>query len=523
MLAMSYNRRLLYVWFPFLASEVRIRHQVKQQPQLGLQPFVLTHLHKGTDRLVSLNSAAQAQGLSVGQSLADARSFLSHLTSEPADPQIPEQFLATLARWSERFTPLAGLHGPFKPELGANRQDALVLDISGIAHLFGGEQAMLEHSLRAFADFGLTVQGCITDTKAGARALCLLKPETHIVPRGKIFEAVKDLSIQALEPSAAVTKQLTHLGLLKIEHLVNLPKGGLARRFGLDLVQRLNQMLGLSPDPIEPIEMNRPYSVRLRFPEPLGLQDDLVAAAERILKHLFQRLSKQSLGLRQLVFTLTSPNGECETIQLGFAAACNDLAMVMRLLEPKLEKTTSEFGFDEVRGQALQTGNLLEKQDSLIADSHTQKQDALNQLYSLLGNRIGFEHICHFVPVDTHLPEQRFALAPLIKPELGAPFVARGIAKRPLSCFRPEPLIRTPDTSCHHPPIAFSWRRRPYQIRHAIGPERVVPPWWQQAQGWDKGARDYWQVDTHDGDCLWLFTLPQQHKQASWFVSGRFH
>ena len=83
----------------------------------------------------------------------------------PADEKADAALLEGIADWCDRFTPLVSLDPP----------DGLFLDITGAAHLFGGEAAMLTTVTRQIAGQGFAVQAAIAGTSLAARALATLR------------------------------------------------------------------------------------------------------------------------------------------------------------------------------------------------------------------------------------------------------------------------------------------------------------------------------------------------------------
>src|SRR5690606_25169121 len=114
-------------------------------------------------RLVAVDRNAAARGLTPGLTLADARARLPALQVVEADAAADHRLLVALADWAGRYTPLVGLDRPC----------GLVLDITGCAHLFGGEAALREDLLRRLTGRGFTVEAAIADTPAAARALAV--------------------------------------------------------------------------------------------------------------------------------------------------------------------------------------------------------------------------------------------------------------------------------------------------------------------------------------------------------------
>ncbi len=92
-------------------------------------------------------------------------------------------------------------------------------------------------------------------------------------------------------------------------------------------------------------------------------------------------------------------------------------------------------------------------------------------------------------------------------------------APRPILIFRPEP-IQPQDTAI--PPETFVWRRRVRRRRAAFGPERIAPEWWLDDPAWRSGPRDYWRVETEEGDRLWLYEAKGAEFPGGWFAQGVF-
>ena len=127
----------------------------------GDGPFALTLKDSNANRLYCLNIEAEKQGLHRGMSYSDARAYCPTLQSRPADPAADRRQLRVLRRWATRYCPWVGLEGA----------DGLVLDITGAAHLFGGEAAMLADMRQRLARAGLSVRLGLGDTRGAAWAL----------------------------------------------------------------------------------------------------------------------------------------------------------------------------------------------------------------------------------------------------------------------------------------------------------------------------------------------------------------
>lgn len=486
------NRRVVSLWFPRLASDRALR----AYPVDG--PFALTLRQQNTNRIHCLNAAAEQQGLYRGMAFSDARAFCPDLQSRPAQPMSDQRFLFSLRRWATRYCPWVGIEG----------DDGLVMDITGSAHLAGGEDAMLGDMRQRLGRLGLTVQIGLGDTRGAAWALA--HHGEGVAETGNVLTALAPLSVAALRLEQDVVVGLQRLGLRTIGQLVKADRAPLARRFGQGLLLRLDQALGHQPEQISPQKEPPHYGVRMSLPEPIGLEADVMAGVRRLLVRLCDKLQQQGAGARVLCLSLRRVDGDTQHVELRLARAMRDPARILPLFQRGVSEVDAGHGIDQLRLEATQVEALPIEQ---IGHTGSDKQDRLGDLITRIGSRIGLENVQRFLPADSHIPERSFIIvsAASSRPE-GFPPALR---PRPLIIFPPEPISATGP----RPPQQFRWRRMRLTTMRATGPERIAPEWWLEDQGWRSGARDYWRVETTQGRRLWLFCTPQN---PGWFVQGEF-
>ncbi len=295
------HRRILSLWFPRLAADRALR------AERGILPGPLAVVEEvaNTQLLASLSREAEAEGLRVGQPLRDARAMCPHLVTRPANPLADAMFLTSLRRWAGKFSPWVAEEPPA----------SLIVDLTGCAHLFGGEAALVTQAEADCADLGLCVRTGIADTAGAAWALARFAgrgiaaarsgdaidqearatrsraakkrnwerggpaprpglpgtPEGRIASPGHGRSALAALPVAALRLPADTVAALARLGLTRIEDLMGLPRASLARRFGREVVHRLDQALGVEPEPVSPARPPHHFATRLTFPDPIGL------------------------------------------------------------------------------------------------------------------------------------------------------------------------------------------------------------------------------------------------------------
>ena len=458
-------------------------------------------MQANASRIYCLNRQAVAQGLHRGMSYSDARAFCRDLQSRPADPLGDAGFLRMLARWAGRYCPWVGLEG----------EDGLVLNVTGATHLWGSEAAMLGDIEARLARAGLEVRIGLADTRGAAWALAHYGDEgARVAAPGRMLERIGALPVAALRLEDKANVALQRLGVRSVADLCALPRAAVSRRFGREVLMRLDQALGDQPEQISPLAELPHYGVRMTLPEPIGLSRDVLAGAERLLERLCDKLKDQEMGARVLCLTLQRVDQDSQQVELRLARPLRDAARILPLFERGVEQVEAGFGIDLIRLEATQVEPLAVKQLSHVSRGD---KDALDNLISRLGTRIGLENIQRFLPADSHIPERSFMIAPAAysSPE-GAWVMLR---PRPVRLFQPEPIAGNGP----RPPQRFRWRRMALSTGRATGPERIAPEWWLEDESWRTGLRDYWQVETREGRRLWLYHTPQN---PGWFVQGEF-
>ncbi|MEP3347409.1 MAG: DNA polymerase Y family protein [Litoreibacter sp.] len=486
------TRRIISLWFPRLASDRVLRMRAVAGP------FALTLKEHNAERIYCLNLDALQAGLHRGMPFSDARAFCHELVSAEADLQADQRLLLTLRRWATRYCPWVGLEG----------RDGLTLDITGAAHLVGGESALVADIRGRLMRAGFSAVVGLGDTRGAAWALA--RHGEGVAEVGKPLEALATLPVAALRIDPKTDVALQRLGLRDIGALAASPRAPLARRFGADLLMRLDQALGVQPEQITPLVEPPHYAVRMTLPEPIGRSDDVMAGTQRLLTRLCAKLAANGMGVRVLHLTLRRVDKDAQEVELRLARPLQDAARILPLFERGVGEVDAGFGIDQLRLSAAAVESLPVQQLNHEASSG---KDRLDDLITRIGTRIGLENVQRFLPADSHIPERSFIIAAAAFSKSAGAWVAT--QPRPLRLFPPEGIAGQGP----HPPQRFRWRRMALTTGRAMGPERIMPEWWLEDERWRAGLRDYWRIDTREGRRLWMFYTPQS---PAWFVQGEF-
>lgn len=473
---------------------------------------------KSALRVCAMNDAAAALGLKYGTSLADARAMFPSIEVNDADHAADVALLEAVADWCDRYTPLVGLDPP----------DGLVLDVSGCAHLFGGERTMGRDMLARLLHQGLQARAGLADTPGCAWAVARFG-EMPLVPPDKQREALMPLPLAALRIDGEAIAALAQAGLKCIADVIDRPRAPLAARYGVEFLRRLDQALGREEESITPRLPLPSYVAERRFPEPIALESDVLGTIEQLARELAHVMEKYGQGARLLQAALFRADGKVHRIEASAGQPVRDAERIRRLFVERLNVIGDEcdpgFGYDLIRLSALTAERLEPAQGGLAGEDYATE---LAHLVDRLSARFGARRVTRQLPCDTHIPEFSVADIPaqLVRGEFAAAPVAQDSLApvRPLRLFaRPEPIeamAEVPDG----PPARFRWRHVLHEVAAAEGPERIAMEWWRDAEGRSL-TRDYFRVESKQGARVWLYReglYARETSQPRWFLHGLF-
>ncbi len=489
--------------------------------------------HRGALRLAAADPRALALGLATGLTLADARARVPALVVADADPAADEAFLGRLADAADRYTPLVAL----------DRPHGLVLDISGCAHLFGGEQALRDDLASRLAAIGLTARSAIAGTPDAARSLARFGAPA-IVPPGAEEQAVRPLPVAALECGSETVLALSRAGLKTVGALLDRPSVLLSSRFGEVLAAKLRRLAGHEDLRLSPRRPVPACLVERRFAEPVAREADFLAALRLLAGRAGLLLEERGQGGRRFEASFFRTDGAVRHIAAETGRPVRDVDVLMRLYREKLaaldDPLDPGFGFDLVRFSVLHAEPFEVRQESF--DTNRVAEEETAALVDRLVARFGRERVLRFAARSSHIPERAGFVVPAPGGMGRGGMVASGLAAgglataevwpvcepgeppaRPLGLFDPPQPVETLAEVPDGPPIRFRWRRILHEVAHAEGPERVAAEWWRQAGG--APTRDYYRVEDSEGRRFWLFREGLYGREAGeprWFLHGLF-
>ena len=479
-------------------------------------------------QICALDDAAARLGLEVGLPLANARAICPHVQVFDADEVADAKLLNDIADWCDRFTPLVALDPPH----------GLFLDITGCAHLFGGEAALLQLLCSVVTAQGFAVSAAIAGTSACARTL---RNHVHgrIIGDGGEAEAINSLPVSALSADEAVVRGLRRAGLKTIGDVAGRGRHEITARFGARFTTLLEHALGEGDAPISPRKPLPDYIVEKRFAEPVATDQVISASLSRLAVTLVATMEKQGKGARRLEASFFRTDGVVRTIVVDTGRPVTQAGIIDRLFRERLDALNDPldpgFGFDLIRLSAGRTEIVVQQQRDL--DAHVHDSDELSALIDRIAARIGGKRVVVYLPQDTHIPERAVLACPAqhhLTAAMQAEWPARVESEpplRPLRLFeKPEPIKVPFATVPDGPPHHFTWRRVEHQVVRVEGPERIAMEWWKQDG--EVLTRDYFRIEDEQGLRFWVYRdglygtelsdAEGKPVAANWFVHGLF-
>jgi protein ImuB len=507
-------RRIAALWFPYLPTD---RIAAKRSLDKAL---VVAAKDANALRIQAANAEALHLGLARGMALADARAIVPDLAVVMADEAADLRLLETIAQWCDRFTPFVALEAP----------DTLLLDVTGAAHLFGGERAMLNRMCALIVRQGLAVRAALAGTAVAARALARMR-DGVIAPPGEEAAMTAALPIDALLLDPAVTHGFRRAGLKTIGQVAKRTRAEIVARFGHDVAATLDRALGRNEKPISPRTPLPDYMAEHRFADPVTNQDVVSATLKTLAETLAHVLEERGEGARALEAAFFRADGAVFRLGIETGRPVRDAKIVERLFREKLDALADPldpgFGFDLIRLSVPRAERA--SPQAIAFDATREGDDEIAFLIDRLAARFGSSRILSFQPNDTHIPEAAAVTVPAqTKPDTKLAWEAVRSAgeapRRPLRMFaKPEPieaLAEIPDG----PPLRFRWRRVLHEVALAEGPERIAMEWWRH-QAAQPPTRDYFRVEDKSGRRFWLYRAGlygRETNEPRWFVHGVF-
>lgn len=478
----------------------------------GSRPTVLIARTGQREVVTAACPAALALGLQPGMAAAHARALVADLDVREAEPDNDRALLERLALHAAvHWTPVASVAAP----------DGLWLELTGTAHLFGGEARFCRRLLRFLQRLGFTARVAVAGTPGAAHALARYGDDpVTILLAGAETQALADLPLAALRLAPEALAAAARFGLERIGDLYPMPRGPLARRLGLAAVERLDQARGLVLEPIVPVVPVELPRAERRLLEPIATAEAIAQVMGDLIDDLVAALQARGEGLRAAFLEAIRLDGDAQRIAFGTASATRDAARLKRMLAMRIERIEPDLGIEAMTLTALRVEALAPVAMGAMLAGESRAAD-LAPLVDQLAGRAGEEALFRIGSAESDVPERAVRRAGALSHPPGWP-----AWKRPVRLLsRPERLSHVVALLPDHPPRRFVWRGQRYRVVAGDGPERIHGEWWRNAREmW--AVRDYFRVEAEGGERFWLFRrgdgVEAPTGDLTWYMHGMF-
>ncbi|MDN3584857.1 Y-family DNA polymerase [Mucilaginibacter flavus] len=498
------NKRFVSLWFRHLLTD----WLTLRQPELKDLPFILTTPVHNRVVVTATNLLVEIQGVTMGMPAADAKAIVPGLKIIEETPGQATKLIKALGEWCIRYSPL----------VAADMPDGLILDVSGCVHLWGGEHAYLKEIVTRLRSKGYDVRGAMADTAGTAWAIARFGKIKPIIAPGMQANALLSLPPAALRLDAIILERLQKLGFYTIKNFIDMPRSVLRRRFGQELLTRIDQALGNEFEPLELLCPIEPYTERLPCLEPIRTATAIEIAIKTLLANLCARLQSEGMGIRTAVLKCYRVDGRVIQADIGTNKATHHTGHLFKLFELKIATIAPGLGIELFTMEAPKVEEVEPEQEVLWSPEGCSLEDAgLTELLDKLANKLGAGNIRRYLPQERYWPEQSIKPALSIKDKPATTW-RTGRPRPSLILNRPEKIkvtFRLPD----YPPMLFIYKGMVHHIKKADGPERIEREWWV-----DNGLhRDYYMVEDNEGRRYWLFRSGHYtDAESAWYLHGYF-
>ena len=539
--------------------------------------------------IAAANLLARQHGVYPGMSVSEATALGrdASLVILDHDPQEDIESLCWLADAAQQFSPIVGLES-LEKKLWAGRSlhqpQGIVCDATNLGPIFGGEQAMAEAVRHWLAQQGYVSCVAIADSLGAAWALAnfgrrqqiaesLLQqqqaprqqeeqpipsvptalsapaplsapasqhtmapvPPIVIEPHSRPIELLS-LPVEALRIEPEVAKSLRRLGIQSIESLLQLPRPGLASRFGTALIERIDQAWEGTSEPIVALHAEADLQVSNALEYPTNQRATIDELVRRQTSDLCRLLSNRGRGALRMLCRIDLVQAPSLVLQLGLFRASSDPEHLTPLLLGQLEqqwshKPTTTQEVYRLTIQATSTGPLLWQQPELFEVEQVLHRNSIAKLIDGLSSRLGRRAVvspqihrdpqpelaCSWRPLTGYRQDgQRQETARKLprRNESAEPSIDDPL-RRPIAIL-PKPLAIQVQVDEHsEQPTKVHWNGRVYQVARSWGAERIESGWWRGPSH----RRDYFRIELDSGDWLWIF---RQLNSSDWYLHGEF-
>lgn len=446
------------------------------------EPLALIEGPTQRETLHDVNAAAAQAGLVPGMRLTAARALLPDVRIVTHRPEQTARWYDFLCAWAYQFS----------SQVHAGWPDAIALEVKGSFSVIG-QWPIFERKLRdGLKQLGFRHQIALAPTAHGARVLAGCVDGTAVFSDEHLRNALGRVPIrQALLPADA-GERLHGMGVRSLRALFELPRDGLRRRFGVELLAVRDRLLGEAPELLSYYQPPNVFDLKVELAYEVEAHPALLFAIKRMTADLAAFLVGRDGGVQEFALHLEHADHAPTSVAVGLLGAERDAKLLYEITRSRLEQAQIPAPVIALRLIAANLPAYVPSGRDLF-DPRPAAAIGWEQLRERLRARLGSTAVYQVAPHSDPRPERAWQRAPTV--------TATALPDRPL---RPTWLLPHPVPLPEPNP------------RILAGPERIESGWWDEADQ----RRDYYILQTRSGQCAWAYS--DVGTRGPWMLHGWF-
>ena len=464
------------------------------------------------DRVLAATPAAFAAGARIGMRRGGMLAIAPGLTLLDRVPGAEQDALQGMALALLQYTPHVALEG----------DAGLLLEVGASLRLFGGPRAICRRTRDSVAALGFTPHIAMAPTAHGAWLLARAGAPhgqgrsgptlTGTLKMASLCRTLDALPFDLLPAAQAHADMLAGIGCATLGDLRKLPRAGLQRRCGKQVVNELDQAYGEAAELFQWVEAPPVFCRRLELPDRIEHAEGLLFGGRRLLAEMTGWLVARHLAVSRFTFLIEHERGRTAlaptTLEIILAEVAWREEHLLKLLKEKMARLTLAAPAIAMRLEATQLSPLAPPSESLFPEPGGTPAD-YRRLLELLTARLGNDAVLAPAPVADY------------RPEIGNAW--QEAAQGPQRQHKPADSAPEPERPfwLMAAPVALLVREhRPFYgspLTLLAGPERIECGWWDSAFA----VRDYYIAMDAEAACYWIYR-ERFDLEERWFLHGLF-
>lgn len=454
-----------------------------------IKPAVVVKQKAGRIGVLDCNQAACLEGIRPGMPLAAALSLQQDLSVYQHQPDAEQQQLIRLADWSLAFSDRVALYG----------NHSVMVGIQGSLRLFGGLSELLRRMTLELEDFGPDFSVALAPSPRAAYWLAQSGTGQIVQNIRELASVLRSLPVSKVTQNARQLARMQRSGIRTLADLMRLSRDGLARRFGVAILEALDLALARKPETVNLYSPSGMFFGEQVFYQPMSDLNLIRPAANVLLQNLECYLTGRQSTTRLFHCKLMRNSEPQVQIEIGCRRPTYRARQLMLLLEEHLCRIQLETDVTSIVVSCADFEVFVADQSDLF-EPRLQESQSWFGFIEQLEARLGKAALKQFLTDQDHRPERACSEANL---ELRRPTL--NVSGRPLWLLEtPEVLSVRHGRPCWRGPLD----------RFSVS-ERIQQGWWD---GFDIG-RDYCIAENPEGSRLWIY---RDLYRNEWFLHGVF-